>query len=352
MGRPRLIVMVNQRFVPSVMQLRVFLAVAERLHFRSAAEELGMSQPSLSQALATLEDGLQVHLVERSTRTVLVTPAGHQLLPFARTAVTAMDAVADVAAGSGGPLTGALRIGVIPTAAPYLLPGLLPALAEHFPDLRPRIVEDQTGRLLEQLRSGAIDLAIMALPTDAAGIVAIPLYAEPFALLVPADHPFAGRDDLSLEALVELPLLMLDEGHCLRDQTVDLCRRVSAPILGSGGSRTASLTTAVRCVAGGLGVTIVPESAVEPEGRDPGIGVARFLEPVPGRTMGLALRTATAAEDAYAQLGSVITEVAHQLFGATPATTPATTSASTPATTPELDRATDSTARGLLTPEP
>lgn len=334
MARPTLIAMVNQRFVPSVMQLRVFLTVAERLHFRGAAEELGMSQPSLSQALATLEDGLRVRLVERSTRTVLVTAAGHQLLPFARTAVTAMDAVADVAAGSGGPLSGALRIGVIPTAAPYLLPGLLPALTENFPDLRPRIVEDQTARLLEQLRSGAIDLAIMALPTEATGVLAMPLYAEPFALLVPADHPLAGRDDLALEELVDLPLLMLDEGHCLRDQTVDLCRRVSAPILGRGGSRTASLTTAVRCVAGGLGVTIVPESAVAPEARDPGIGVARFLEPVPGRTMGLVLRNATAGEDAYARLGSVITEVAHRLFGATPATTPPTGLAMSPGTDP------------------
>lgn len=311
--------MVNQRFVPSVTQLRVFLAVAERLHFRSAAEELGMSQPSLSQALATLEEGLRVHLVERSTRTVLVTPVGHQLLPFARAAVGAMDAVADIAAGSGGPMSGDVRIGVIPTAAPYLLPGLLPALSGRFPDLRPRIVEDQTARLLEQLRSGALDVAIMALPTDAAGAAGMPLYAEPFALLVPAGHPLDGRDDLSLEALVELPLLMLDEGHCLRDQTVDLCRRVSAPILGRGGSRAASLTTAVRCVAGGLGVMIVPESAVVSESRDPGLGVARFREPAPGRTMGLVLRTATADDDAYTELGSVITGVAQRLFGAVPA---------------------------------
>lgn len=278
-----------------------------------------MSQPSLSQALATLEEGLRVHLVERSTRTVLVTPVGHQLLPFARAAVGAMDAVADIAAGSGGPMSGDVRIGVIPTAAPYLLPGLLPALSDRFPDLRPRIVEDQTARLLEQLRSGALDVAIMALPTDAAGAAGMPLYAEPFALLVPAGHPLDGRDDLSLEALVELPLLMLDEGHCLRDQTVDLCRRVSAPILGRGGSRAASLTTAVRCVAGGLGVMIVPESAVVSESRDPGLGVARFREPAPGRTMGLVLRTATADDDAYTELGSVITGVAQRLFGAVPA---------------------------------
>lgn len=311
--------MADQRFVPSVMQLRVFLAIAERLHFRSAAEELGMSQPSLSQALATLEDGLGLHLVERSTRSVLVTPAGQQLLPYARAAVGAMDAVADAAAGSGGPLFGQLRIGVIPTAAPYLLPGLLPALAEHFPDLRPRIVEDQTARLVEGLRSGAIDLAIMAVPTDASGIVAIPLYTERFALLVPADHELSGAVGVSPDVLVDQPLLLLDEGHCLRDQTVDLCRRVAAPVLGREESRAASLTTAVQCVAGGLGVTIVPESAVRPETRDPGIGVATFAEPSPGRAMGLFLRTATAADDSYVEFGRVVTAVASEVFDAQPA---------------------------------
>ncbi len=310
--------MADQRFVPSVMQLRVFLAVAERLHFRSAAEELGMSQPSLSQSLVTLEEGLGLHLVERSTRSVLVTPAGQQLLPYARTAVAAMDAVADAAAGSGGPLFGQLRIGVIPTAAPYLLPGLLPALAERFPDLRPRIVEDQTARLVEGLRSGAVDLAIMAVPADALGIVAIPLYTERFALLVPAGHELAGVEGLSPEVLVDQPLLLLDEGHCLRDQTVDLCRRVSAPVLGREESRAASLTTAVQCVAGGLGVTIVPESAVRAETRDPGVAVATFADPSPGRTMGLFLRAATAADDAYAEFGRVVAEVAAEVFGAQP----------------------------------
>ena len=310
--------MADQRFVPSVTQLRVFLAVAEHLHFRSAAEEWRMSQPSLSQALATLEDGLGLHLVERSTRTVLVTPAGHQLLPYARSAVSAMDSVADVAAGSGGPLAGPLRIGVIPTAAPYLLPGLLPALADSFPELRPRIVEDQTARLVDGLRSGALDLAILAVPTDAAGVVSTPLYTEPFALLLPAEHPLVGRRDLSLDVLVDLPLLMLDEGHCLRDQTMELCRRVSAPVLGRGESRAASLATAVRCVAGGLGVTIAPESAVVAESVYPGIGVARFADPVPGRTMGLFLRTATSGDQAYDEFGRVVAEVAERTFAAVP----------------------------------
>ena len=308
--------MADQRFVPSVMQLRVFLAVAERLHFRSAAADLGLSQPSLSQALATLEDGLGVRLVERSTRSVLVTPAGERLLPYARSAVVAMDAVADAAAGSGGALFGPLRIGVIPTAAPYLLPGLLPALAEHFPDLRPRIIEDQTARLLDALRSGSVDLAILALPTGTAGLVELPLYRESFSMVVPAGHELAGRRDLPLDVLGDVPLLLLDEGHCLRDQTLDLCRSVSASAIGRSDTRATSLATAVRCVAGGLGVTLVPESAVSPETRDPGIEVARFAEPRPGRTMGLVLRAATGDQEAYAEFGRVVAEVAARTFGA------------------------------------
>lgn len=310
--------MPNQRFVPTVMQLRVFIAVAERLHFKSAALDLGLSQPSLSQALATLEEGLGVRLVERSTRSVLLSPAGEALLSHARTAVAAMDAVADAAAGSGGPLAGALRIGVIPTAAPYLLPGLLPALAEHFPDLQPRIVEDQTARLVDGLRTGSVDLAVLAVPAESAGVVEIPLYHEPFALLVPAGHDLAGRTDLTLDVLADLPLLLLDEGHCLRDQTLDLCRQVSTPVLGRGDARAASLATAVRCVAGGLGVTLVPESAVEPESRDPAIAVARFADPAPGRTMALALRAASADDDAYAGFGRVVAEVATRSFAAVP----------------------------------
>ncbi len=308
--------MADQGFVPSVMQLRVFLAVSERLRFRSAAIDLGLSQPSLSQALATLEEGLGLRLIERSTRTVLVTPAGERLLPYARAAVASMDAVVDVAAGTGGPLFGPLRIGVIPTAAPYLLPGLLPALADHFPDLRPRIIEDQTSRLLDGLRTGSVDLAILAVPGDAAGVVELPLYREPFALVLPAEHELVGQEDLSLDVLAELPLLLLDEGHCLRDQTLDLCRRVSAPVLGRGDTRAASLSTAVRCVAGGLGVTLVPTSALRSESRDPGIGVAHFAEPRPGRVMGLVLRPATAADPAYAEFGRVVTEVAVRTFGA------------------------------------
>lgn len=309
--------MTDQRFVPTVAQLRVFAAVAERLHFRSAAADLGMSQPSLSQALATLEDGLGVRLIERSTRSVFVTPEGQALLPAAREVLESMKTLVDMAAGSGGPLSGPVRFGVIPTAAPYLLPGLLTALADHYPQAQPRIVEDQTSRLIDSLRAGTVDVALLATPTEAAGVAEIPLYHEPFALVVPADHALAGRTDLTPEILAGLPLLLLDEGHCLREQTLDLCRRASSPVLGRGDTRAASLGTAVRCVAGGLGVTLVPESAVAAELHDPALAVARFAEPHPGRTMGLVMRSATSRDRAYSDLARLITDVAVRTCGAT-----------------------------------
>ena len=319
---PRLIGVNDQRFVPTVTQLRVFVAVAERLHFRQAAADLGLSQPSLSQSLATLEDGLGTRLVERSTRTVFLTPEGDALLPAAREALRAVDDFVDLAVGGGGPLSGPLRLGLIPTAAPYLLPGLLTGLARRHPEAQPRVVEDQTARLLDALRAGTLDVAVLAVPTGAAGVTEVPLYREPFALVVPAGHELDGRDDLGPDVLGTQPLLLLDEGHCLRDQTLDLCRRVSAPVLGRGDTRAASLATAVRCVAGGLGVTLVPESAVATETLDPALGVARFADPAPGRTMGLVMRSATARGGGYAELGRLVAEVAVADCGATAVSEP------------------------------
>lgn len=317
-ARRTVALMTDARSLPTVTQIRAFVAVAERLHFRSAAADLGMSQPSLSQALATLEEALGLRLVERSTRHVYLTPEGERLLPRARTVLESMEEFVTAAQGSGGPLAGPLRIGIIPTAAPYLLPALLPALASGFPRLEPRIVEDRTARLLDSLRAGGLDVALLALPTDAAGLHETPLYREDFSLVLPAGHALAGREDVPLDVLGELPLLLLDEGHCLRDQVLDLCRSVSAGVVGSGDTRAASLATAVRCVSGGLGVTLAPESALSAELNDPALAVARFAGPAPGRSMGLVTRPTSAAEPAYAELGRLVADVAVRSCGARP----------------------------------
>ncbi|MFD4265052.1 LysR substrate-binding domain-containing protein [Rhodococcus sp. NPDC058481] len=301
--------MADQTYQPTLSQLRAFVAVAEYRHFGTAAARLNVSQPTLSQALAALENGLGVQLIERSTRRVLVTDAGTQLLAQAKLILEAADGFVATAAGVGDRLGGPLRMGLIPTVAPYVLPVLLPAMRAELPAVVPQVIEDQTARLLESLRAGALDVAVLALPSDAPGLVEIPLYTEDFVLVVPGEHELAGRVDLSLQVLDDLPLLLLDEGHCLRDQTLDLCRSVDAhPV--SGDTRATSLATVVQCVAGGLGVTLVPDSAVSVETRRGDLATARFAAPAPGRTIGLVFRASSGRADGYRRLAELVRSVA------------------------------------------
>ncbi|MEV0946396.1 LysR substrate-binding domain-containing protein [Rhodococcus sp. NPDC049939] len=301
--------MADRSYQPTLSQLRAFVAVAEYRHFGTAAAQLGVSQPTLSQSLATLENGLGVQLIERSTRRVLVTAAGERLLAQAKAILDAAVCFVASAAGAGDQPAGPWRIGLIPTVAPYVLPTLLPALREEMPALDPQIIEDQTVRLLDSLRTGAIDVAVIALPSETSGLIEIPLYEEDFVLVLPRNHALADEGDLPLDVLGELPLLLLDEGHCLRDQTLDLCRSVEAHPL-SGDTRATSLATVVQCVAGGLGVTLVPNSAVGVETRRADLATARFARPVPGRKIGLVFRASSGRAEGYRQLASLIRRAA------------------------------------------
>ena len=305
-GGIRLIGVSDQTYQPTLSQLRAFVAIAEYRHFGTAAARLSVSQPTLSQGLASLENGLGLQLIERSTRRVLVTAAGKKLLPQAMATLEAADRFVASASGSG--LSGTLRVGLIPTAAPYVLPTLLPELRRRLPTLVPHVIEDQTARLLDSLRGGTLDVALIALPSEAAGLVEIPLYTEGFVLVTPPGHALSGRRDLTPAALEDLPLLLLDEGHCLRDQTLDLCRSQDVRPSPVGDTRAASLSTAVQCVAGGLGVTLVPEMAVTAETERAPLDVARFAPPVPGRTLGLVFRGSTTRTEDYEQLAEIIRE--------------------------------------------
>ncbi|MEU2000071.1 hydrogen peroxide-inducible genes activator [Rhodococcus sp. NPDC019627] len=301
--------MADQSYQPTLSQLRAFVAVAEHRHFGTAATRLSVSQPTLSQSLAALESGLGVQLIERSTRRVLVTTAGERLLGQAKVILEATDGFVATAAGVGERLTGPLRIGLIPTVAPYVLPALLPALRQDMPALEPQVIEDQTARLLESLRTGTLDVAVMALPSGAAGLTEIPLYTEDFVMVVPEGHELAGHTGISPSVLGALPLLLLDEGHCLRDQTLDLCRSADVQPM-AGDTRATSLSTVVQCVAGGLGVTLVPECAVRVEiGRGP-LATARFAAPAPGRMIGLVFRSSSARAEDYGQLAALLTNSA------------------------------------------
>ncbi|WP_097248103.1 hydrogen peroxide-inducible genes activator [Nocardia amikacinitolerans] len=296
--------MTDQTYQPTLSQLRAFVAIAEYRHFGTAAARLNVSQPTLSQALAALENGLGLQLIERSTRRVLVTAAGMRLLPQAMATLEAADRF--VASATGGGLGGTLRMGIIPTVAPYVLPALLPELRKRLPALVPQVVEDQTARLLEGLRTGVLDVALLALPTENSGLVEMPLYTEEFVLVTPRGHALAGRKDIEPAVLGTLPLLLLDEGHCLRDQTLDLCRSVDVHPGAVGDTRAASLATVVQCVAGGLGVTLIPEMAVAAETARGTLETARFVDPAPGRTIGLAFRASSARSDDYEYLAAII----------------------------------------------
>ncbi|RJO69458.1 hydrogen peroxide-inducible genes activator [Nocardia panacis] len=305
--------MTDQTYQPTLSQLRAFVSIAEYRHFGTAATRLGVSQPTLSQGLAALEHGLGLRLIERSTRRVLVTAAGKRLLPQAIATLEAADRF--MASASGDGLGGTLRLGIIPTVAPYVLPRLLPALRERVPALIPQVIEDRTAHLLDGLRTGLLDVALLALPTATHGLLEIPLYTEEFVLVTPRGHALAGRRDLAPAALESLPLLLLDEGHCLRDQTLELCRGAEVHPAAVGDTRATSLTTVVQCVAGGLGLTLIPEMAVASETARGTLDTAHFAVPAPGRTLGLVFRASTARRDDFTRLADIIRE--HRPAGAT-----------------------------------
>jgi LysR family transcriptional regulator, hydrogen peroxide-inducible genes activator len=306
--RTTLMGMTDKTYQPTIAGVRAFVAVAEKQHFSSAATTLGVSHSTLSQALAALETGLGTQLLERSTRRVFLTTEGRQLLPRALAVVEAVDAFTAAAAGAADPLHASMRLGLIPTVAPYVLPTLLAGLAERLPSLTLRVIEDQTERLLALLREGALDAALIALPADAVGVTAIPIYDEDFVLALPPEHPLSGKRRVPTTALAQLPLLLLDEGHCLRDQALDVCHTagVRAEL---ANTRAASLATAVQCVSGGLGVTLIPQSAVPVEAARSRLGLAQFAAPRPGRRIGLVFRSSSGRDESYRQLAAMIGEL-------------------------------------------
>ena len=300
--------MTDKSYQPTIAGLKAFVAVAEKQHFSTAATTLGVSQSTLSQALSALETGLGVHLVERSTRRVFLTTEGTQLLPHAQAVIDSVTTFAAAAAGASDPLQGSIRLGLIPTVAPYVLPAVLAGLAERLPVMTLLVIEDQTERLLTGLRDGSLDAALIALPSEASGITEIPIYDEDFVLALPPGHPLAGKRRVPPTALAELPLLLLDDGHCLRDQALDVCRKagVHAEL---ANTRAASLATAVQCVAGGLGVTLIPQSAVPVETARSRLELAYFAAPRPGRRIGLVFRSSSGREEPYRQLAELIGEL-------------------------------------------
>ncbi|WP_037579912.1 LysR substrate-binding domain-containing protein [Phaeacidiphilus oryzae] len=284
--------------MPTVPQLRALAAVAEHRHFRDAAAAIGTSQPALSGAVSALEESLGAQLVERTTRRVVITPLGERVAERARRVLGELQAIGEEAEAARRPFTGPLELGVIPTLAPYLLPTVLRMVRRTYPDLELHVHEERTSSLLDGLGAGRLDLLLLALPSGgSAPTREIPLFDEDFILLTPPDHPLAGRSDVPRDALLDLDVLLLEEGHCLRDQAVDLCREVGAD---ASTTTAAGLSTLVQLVAGGMGVTLLPATALEVEaGRSDRLTAARFAPPAPGRRVGLAHRRGSAREAEY-----------------------------------------------------
>ncbi|WP_437011108.1 hydrogen peroxide-inducible genes activator [Streptomyces sp. enrichment culture] len=292
---------------PSLAQLRAFAAVAEHLHFRDAAAAIGMSQPALSGAVSALEEALGVQLLERTTRKVLLSPAGERLAVRAKAVLDAVGELLEEAEAVRAPFTGVLRLGVIPTVAPYLLPTVLRLVHDRYPELDLQVHEEQTYSLLEGLSSGRLDVLLLAVPLGVPGVTELPLFDEDFVLVTPDDHPLGGRTDIPRDALRELHLLLLDEGHCLRDQALDICREAGRTDGAAVTTTAAGLSTLVQLVAGGLGVTLLPRTAVKVEtGRNPSLVTGYFAGPAPSRRVALAMRTGAARAAEFQELAEAL----------------------------------------------
>jgi LysR family hydrogen peroxide-inducible transcriptional activator len=272
--------------------LRYIVALARERHFGRAAEKCFVSQPTLSVAVKKLEDQLGVALFERSPQEVRVTPIGERVVAQAEKVLAEAAQLAEIASAGKDPLAGPLRIGVIYTIAPWLLPRLVPLVKESAPAMPLILEENFTHRLLEKLKSTELDLAILALPVDEPGLVAQAVYDEQFRVLTPANHPWAKEKAIEASELLETQLLMLGAGNCFRDQVLDLCATaISQAGISPHVIEGSSLETIRHMVASGVGVTVMPASAVDDiSPKDPLLRVRPFSAPNPTRRVGLVWR--------------------------------------------------------------
>lgn len=285
-------------------QMRYALAVARTGHFGQAAEECSVSQPALSQQILALETLCGTALFDRLKSGVKLTPFGRDFIELARPAVAASEALDDFALRSAGTPNRPIRFGLIPTVAPYLLPEIFPALTRRLPTLKFTISESRTEALLESLADGSLDIALIASEPPGGGpkLVVAPLFEDPFVLATPSGE--ATAEPVSLAALEPERILLLDEGHCFRDQTISACR-----LEGERSSRTfaaTSLSTIVEFVANGQGVTLLPQIALRKEASDPRIAVHQLDDPRAGRHLALVWREATPLGQAFQEIAGVI----------------------------------------------
>lgn len=287
-------------------ELKYIVAVAREKHFGHAAEACFVAQPTLSVAIKKLEDELGVVIFERGGNEISLTPLGAQIVAQAERVLEQTAAIKEIAKQNKDPLAGPLRLGVIYTVAPYLLPPLVKNMIERVPQMPLVLQENFTARLIELLRQGELDAAIMALPFADQGLMVQPLYDEPFVVAVPKHHPWAERPSINAEELKSKTMLLLGNGHCFRDQVLEVCPEMSRfSTTGDGIARTfegSSLETIRHMVASGIGITVLPRASVpDMHARDGMLRYVPFMEPSPSRRVVIAWRksfTRVAAIDA------------------------------------------------------
>jgi len=276
--------------------LQYLIALAEHRHFGRAAAASFVSQPTLSAQIRKFEQELGVTLIERAPRRLMLTKVGQEVVERARQIVADVEQIKQSARRSQRPEAGSVRLGIFPTLAPYLLPHVIPSISEHFPELQLLLTEEKSQRLLNYLREGRLDAAILALPVDDAQLHVQYLFEEPFVLAVPSRHPLAQRGTLEVDELAGHELLLLEDGHCMRQQALDVCH-----LGGAGeqcGFRATSLETLRQMVAANVGMTLLPALSVSAPVVNPiSIHLLTFCGRIPSRRIAMVWRRSAALGD-------------------------------------------------------
>lgn len=289
----------------TVRQLRYLASLARHRHFGRAAEDCAVTQPALSMQIRELEREIGVELIERRPNDVTLTETGAEVARRAERILAATRDLVDFARHRDL-LSGQLRLGIIPTLAPYVLPRALPLLQAHHPQLRLEVRETRTAQLLDELTGAELDCVMLALPVETHDVEILPLFDDRFLLAVPFADPLPAGAPVNAHDVDQRRLILLEEGHCLRDQALAFCAtaREDRP----AGLGATSLATVMQMVANGYGVTLLPEVAVDAEVRDGRIKLLRFADPQPARTIGLAWRRTSPRKADFVALGEIITQ--------------------------------------------
>ncbi len=288
----------------NIRDFEYLVALAEHKHFRKAAEACFVSQPTLSGQVRKLEDELGTALLERSSRRVLFTESGLQLVDQAKRILTEVKTFKDMASGQSGEMTGPIHIGFIPTLGPYILPLIIPYLKEHFPQLELFLHEAQTKQLMRELEDGKLDCVVLASVAETEAFKEIPIYDEPLSVAVPCDHEWAELERINMDQLKGRTVLSLGDGHCLRDQALGYCFAAGAK--DDERFKATSLETLRNMVAAGAGITLLPKLSLPHEKRKDGVCYLEAYNPEPSRNIVLVYRPGSPLRSRYEQLASVI----------------------------------------------